>query len=81
MSPWGTEVEDDRFGLLLSSMSRLAGGEWIPPSTWFKRGMTKAEQKAERNKMVMAEKARMNFRALSAAQEARKPQQKGPHSL
>lgn len=78
MSPWGTEVDDDRFGLLLSSMSRLAGGEWIAPNTWFKRGMTKAEKKAEQNKIVMAEKARMNFRALSAAQEARKGPSKEP---
>ncbi|WP_379921735.1 hypothetical protein [Erythrobacter sp. R86502] len=80
MSPWGTEVDDDRFGLLLSSISRLAGGEWIAPNTWFKRGMTKAEKKAEQNQMIMAERARMNFRALSAAQEARAAQQKKPPS-
>ena len=72
MSPWGSEVDDDRFGVLLSAMNSLAGGKWQDPKVWFKRSQTAAEKKAEQDKMVMAEKARLNFRALSAAQEARK---------
>ena len=70
-SPWGTEVEDDRFGLILSAMQSLSGGEFRPPSEWFPRNKSQASKQSDKNKMVMAEKARLAFREFSARQVAR----------
>lgn len=71
MSPWGCEVDDHRFGLLLSLVGQVAGGKWHNPRDWFIRTKTVEEERKHKENVVLAEQMKLAFRTFSENKKAR----------
>ena len=70
MSPWGCEVDDHRFGLVLSVIGSVAGGDWIKPTDWFTRLATKEEALKAEKATQLANTALARFKIYSAERDA-----------
>lgn len=72
MSPWGCEVEDHRFGMLLSTMGNIAGGQWVDPTEWFTRYKSHEEEIKAKKAAQLSNVALARFKIFSAQRKARK---------
>lgn len=70
MEPWGTEVDDHRFGMLLTIMMQLTGNEYREPSSWFLRSSNAEKQLSTKKSEQLANVTLARFKAYAATQEA-----------
>ncbi|MCD1591811.1 hypothetical protein K7H13_13740 [Qipengyuania citrea] len=76
MSPWGCQVEDHRFGMLLSIIGNALGGEWIKPENWFTRYSSHEEEVKSQKAAQLSNVVLARFKIYSAEQQALKQKER-----